>query len=197
MHDSAPVGKTAGIFHYFYHCRGEELPVRDVLDTQRHGPKEEPHYENLTENWCTKCMERRIRSANRNAAEFLFLMTRYFNPGSKMHGKRIVVGFLHRAKPERWRRLNATLRRGARKYDQKNPSECDFFVGDEQSHFVAAKHGFLLHVPNCRWDWRCDEKRAVAIVASLRQHRNILPELKRRVRELRSSTGLRHRAVCG
>jgi len=142
--------QTAGVFQYFYHCRGEELPIRDVLDTQHQGHKTEPHYENLTENWCAKCAQSRIRSANKNGAEFLFLITRYFNTGSEMDGRRMVVGYLHRAKPETWKRLNATVRPDARKYDRNNPADCDFFAGDHLSHFVAAEHGFQLDVGNCR-----------------------------------------------
>lgn len=44
----------AGVLQFFYHCEGERLPVRDVCNTQGQGPKTEPHYENLTENWCSK-----------------------------------------------------------------------------------------------------------------------------------------------
>jgi hypothetical protein len=58
-----PNQKIVGVFQYFYHCSGEELPVRDVCDRQGHGRKTEPHYENLTENWCSKCMNGRIKSA--------------------------------------------------------------------------------------------------------------------------------------
>ena len=190
------MSETCGVFQYFYHCRGENLPIRDVLDTQGQGPKTEPHYENLTENWCSECARARIRSANRNAAEYLFLVTRYVNPGSKMDGKRIVVGFLQRAKPEAWEKLNATLRDDARKYDRNNPGECDFFAGNSRSHFVAAEHGYPLRVANCRWKWKCPREKAVKIVAHLRKHPNILPALKKRVEELTARIGLRAKAVC-
>jgi len=79
-----------GIFQYFYHCAGEELPIRDII--KRH--KTEPHYENLTENWCGECMSGRIRSANRHLVDYLFLMTRYFRKGHPKDGKRLVVGYL-------------------------------------------------------------------------------------------------------
>jgi hypothetical protein len=190
------MSETNGVFQYFYHCRGERLPIRDVLNTQRQGHKTEPHYENLTENWCRECAQARIRSANMNGAEYLFLTTRYFNPGSKMDGKRIVVGFLHRARPELWEKLNATLRGGARKYDQENPANCDFFAGDDRSHFVAAEHGYPLRVANCRWKWKCPREEAMKIVADLRRHPNILPELRKRVAELEAQAGLKVRAVC-
>jgi hypothetical protein len=190
------MSETCGVFQYFYHCRGETLPIRDVLDTQGQGPKTEPHYENLTENWCTRCARARIRSANRNAAEYLFLVTRYVNPGSKMDGKRIVVGYLHRAKPEAWEKLNARLRRDARKYDRENPANCDFFAGDGRSHFVAAEHGCPLPVGNCRWVWKCPREEAVKIVAHLRRHPNILPELRKRVEELKKQAGLTGRIDC-
>jgi len=186
------MSETRGVFQYFYHCRGEDLPIRDVL--KRH--KTEPHYENLTENWCGECAQARIRSANKNAAEYLFLATRYFNPESKMNGKRIVVGFLHRAKPEAWEKLNATLRDCAVKYDRKNPANCDFLAGDGRSHFVAAEHGYPLPVANCRWRWKCPREEAMKIVAHLRRHPNILPELRKRVKELKRQAGLTGRIVC-
>src|SRR6266851_7511091 len=101
---------TAGVFQYFYHCKGEHLPIRDILNTQGQGNKTEPHYENLTENWCGKCMSARIKSANRRGLEYLFLATRYLKPGHPKHGKRMVVGFLHRAEPQVWQVLNHGLR---------------------------------------------------------------------------------------
>jgi len=186
----------SGVFQYFYHCVGEELPIRDVLDNQNQGHKTEPHYENLTENWCSACMRSRIRSANRYAADFLFLMTRYFNPGHIMHEKRIVVGYLHRAKPEVWEKLSATLRHDARRYDRKNPGDCDFFAGDGHSHFVAAEHGWVLPVGNCRWKWKCADQEASRIVAHLSQYPNILPALRRRVEELKIQAGLKAAATC-
>jgi hypothetical protein len=60
-----PKQKISGVFQYFYHCKEEILPIRDICNTQDHGEKTEPHYENLTENWCSKCMNGRIKSANR------------------------------------------------------------------------------------------------------------------------------------
>src|SRR5438876_11190849 len=92
---------AAGVFQFFYHCADQELPVRDVVNRQ----KTEPHYENLTENWCGRCMNGRIRSANRRGAKYLFLVTRYFRKDHFLDGKLLVVGFLFRAEDRVWRRL--------------------------------------------------------------------------------------------
>src|SRR5438552_3469142 len=145
----------SAVFQYFYHCRGEELPIRDVCNRQGHGPKTEPHYENLTENWCSKCMNGRIVSANRRGLERVFLVTRYLRDGHPLNGKLLVVGFLSRAKKGVWRDLSRTIMSGVNAYDNgRTPEKCGFFAGDERrSHFVSAEDAFVLDgVKNARGD---------------------------------------------
>ena len=181
-----PFNNYTGVFQYFYHCKGEDLPIRDILDTQHKGHKTEPHYENLTENWCTKCMPGRIKSANKRQVPYLFLMTRYDNPGHEVDGRRLVVGYLHRAKPEVFEKLNQTRRRGAHRYESRHPKRCGFFAGDDDSRFVAANHAYVLETTrNCRWKYWCDSKEGKKIVTRLKKHPNILEELRERAEELK------------
>lgn len=170
------------MFQFFYHCKGEELPVRDFLDRQHHGHKTEPHYENLTENWCSRCMPGRIKSANRHQVEYLFLVTTFRKAGHPRDGKRLVVGFLHRAPPARWSALNAGLRRGATRFRPTQPDACEFFAGDSESHFVAADDAFdLAGLANPRWKYFADKDEAQKILRHLLRSPNILEKLRRMV----------------
>ena len=181
---------VSAVFQFFYHCKGEELPVRDVLNTNGKGHKTEPHYENLTENWCSKCMRQRIASANRLQVEYLFLLTTYNNPKHRLHGKRLVVGFLHRAQPKIWEKLNHGIQSGARGFDPSRPEACEFFAGDAKSHFVSAENAYLLdNLANCRWKYFSKRKETMRIVARLRKSPSILPELRNRVKNLAKQIG--------
>lgn len=181
-----PDPRIAGVFQFFYHCAGQKLPVRDVLNTQRQGRKTEPHYENLTENWCRKCMNGRMRSANRREVKYLFLMTRYFNEGHPRNGKLLVVGFLYRAKEKIWRKLSKSIQSGASAFDPENPQECGFFAGDEaKSHFVSADDAYVLKdVKNGRWKFLATEKETEQICLHLRKAKKILKRLRDKVKEL-------------
>jgi hypothetical protein len=192
----------AGVFQFFYHCKGEELPIRDILNTQHHGHKKEPHYENLTENWCRPCMEARIKAANANQVDYIFLVTRYHNRRHEdLDGKLLVVGYMRREeKPEVWERLNPGRRRGARKYDRKCPKRCGFFVGNEESsRFVTAGHAYVLKEQpvSGRWiKWYCDTKEANKIINHLKRHGNVLRELKKLAKRLNRKTGLSDSGEC-
>ncbi len=180
----------AGVFQYFYHSAGEELPVRDVVNRQ----KTEPHYENLTENWCGRCMNGRIRSANRRGVKFLFLVTRYFKKEHRLHRKLLVVGYLFRAEDRVWRKLSRSLRSGVAGYESSKPQDCGFFAGDEtKSHFVSANAAFELHVKNGRWKYFADEVETKKIVAHLKKSKNILPKLREKVRELKAQISQENR----
>ncbi len=185
-----PNPKIAGVFQYFYHCAGEVLPVRDVINTQRQGHKTEPHYENLTENWCSKCMNGRIKSANRRQVKYLFLITRYFKKGHPRNGKLLVVGFLYRAKEKVWRELSESIQSAASPFDPENPQQCGFFVGDEtKSHFVSADDAYVLNdVKNGRWKYLATEKETEQIRSHLQKTKNILNKLRNKVKELESQT---------
>jgi hypothetical protein len=176
----------AGVFQYFYHCAGEELPVRDV----RNRRKTEPHYENLTENWCGRCMNNRIKSANRRGVKYLFLVTRYFRKDHHLDGKLLVVGFLYRAEDMVWRKLSRSRRSGVAGYDSNNPQDCGFFAGDNaKSRFVSAEGAHVLKtVKNGRWKYFADEGEAEKIASHLRKSKNILRELREKVSELKAQT---------
>src|SRR5258706_607744 len=98
------VSEEYGAMNVWMHTLGwtEESPIRDILDRQGHGHKTEPHYENLTENWCSKCMNGRIKSANREEVNYLFLVTRYLNNNHRMNGNLLAIGFLFRAEGKVW-----------------------------------------------------------------------------------------------
>src|SRR5208282_633154 len=184
--------KVAGVFQYFYHCSGQELPIRDVCNRQWHGNKTEPHYENLTENWCSKCMNGRIRSANRKEVKYLFLVTRYLNSNHRMNGKLLVVGFLYRAEGKVWRKLSQSIPSGVSGYDSQNPENCGFFAGDEiKSRFVSADKAFVLTgVKNGRWKYFANEDETQKIVSHLEKSKNILQELRKKADELKAQTNL-------
>jgi hypothetical protein len=86
LHDLEETGRL----HFFYHCRGCDLPVRDVTDRK----KTEPHLEVSAENFCSECNQRLLRGFLKSSEKYLFLMTRCLYAGSKMHGKHCVVGIM-------------------------------------------------------------------------------------------------------
>jgi hypothetical protein len=150
------------------------------------GYKTEPHYENLTENWCSKCMRGRIRSANKLQVQYLLLATTYINPKHHLNGKRLVVGFLHRAEPHIWARLNSSIQSGARAFDPLRPEKCEFFAGDAKSHFVSADHAYVLpDLKNWRWKYSADLNEATRIIGRLKRVPSILPELRKRLSALK------------
>lgn len=179
-----PNHKIVGVFQYFYHCSGEELPIRDILNRQ----KTEPHYENLTENWCSKCMNGRIKSANRRLLDYLFLATHYRNDNHPRNDKLLVVGFLYRAEEKVWRKWSRTVQWEVARFNSEKPEECGFFAGDEKkSHFVSAENAFVLKgVKNGRWKYFAREDEAKKIVRHLERSKNILEELRKKAKELKA-----------
>ena len=53
--------EETGRLHFFYHSPSSQLPVRDVLDEQKHGYKTEPYIEKCAENYCLECYQDNIR----------------------------------------------------------------------------------------------------------------------------------------
>jgi len=174
-----------GVAQYFYHCNGEYLPIRDIPNRSGNGFKTEPHYENLTENWCSECMNSRIKSANKNFLEYLFLITKYRNSDFKMDGKLIVVGYLKRAEKKRWIELSKDIPSGVQGF-LPDPSDCGFFAGDpKSSKFVSVEDGFeLKNVKNGRYIWYINENLGRNIIKKLNSSENIYYKLIRRVKEL-------------
>ncbi|MGP8005098.1 MAG: hypothetical protein ACLPSL_14995 [Smithella sp.] len=195
-----PNQKIVGVFQYFYHCSGEELPIRDILNRQKHGHKTEPHYENLTENWCSECMNGRIKSANHRNLKYLFLITRYRHDNHLRNGKLLVVGFLYRADDKKvWHTLSESRLAEVDGFNSEKPEQCGFFVGDEKkSHFVSADKAFVLDdVKNGRWKYFAYEDEAGKIVDHLKKSKNILEELRKKVKEFENQTNKeRHEKRC-
>ncbi|MBE2226870.1 MAG: hypothetical protein IAE93_05995 [Ignavibacteria bacterium] len=187
-----------GVIHYFYHCIGQELPVRDILNSNGKGHKTEPHYENLTENWFSECHNKRIKLANREMVDYLFLMTRFRNQNSNLNNKLLVVGYLKRAEPSVWIKRSKNIPSGMDPY-YPEPKLCGFFVGDEKkSHFVRAKHAYeLKDLDNARHrSWIVDKKEAIKILHQLHKFPNILNELRIKVKELSKDTQTRKSNNC-
>jgi len=182
--------ESLGVAQYFYHCIGEELPIRDIPNTNGKGPKTEPHYENFSENWCTPCMNSRIKSANRNKLDYLFLVTKYRNKRSKMNDKLIVVGYLKRAQKERWLKLSKKIPSGVKGY-MPNPTECEFFAGDKtSSRFVSANNGYELKtIKNGRYIWYIDKILGDKIIHKLDSGQNIINSLLIKTQELKKESG--------
>jgi hypothetical protein len=135
-------------------------------------------------------MRQRITSANKLQVEYLFLLTTYHNRNHRLHGKRLVVGFFHRAEPRVWQKLNHGIQSGAKIFDPSHPEECQFFAGDTKSHFVSAEKAYVLgNLANCRWKYFSKQDETNRIIAHLRKSPSILPELRKRVKGLEKQIG--------
>lgn len=182
--------ESLGVAQYFYHCINEELPVRDIPNYNGVGSKTEPHYENCTENWCGKCVNRKIKSVNKNKLDYLFLITKYRNKSSKMNGKLLIVGYLRRAQKERWQKLSKNIPSKVQGY-MPEPTECGFFAGDtEKSRFVSADDSYEMKtINNGRHIWYIDKKLGNEIIKKLDSGKNILNNLIIKAQQLEKETG--------
>lgn len=80
---------------FFFHHRGNDLPVRDVMDTQGRGNKPEPCIERKAENYCTKCIPGNISSfADDDSERYLLLFTRVRNSELQQDGEQFYVGYI-------------------------------------------------------------------------------------------------------
>jgi len=80
---------------YFYHSSGNDLPVRDVTDTQGEGKKVEPCIERKAENYCTNCIQWNISSfAGDTDERYLFLFTRCRNSDLDEDGDQHYIGYI-------------------------------------------------------------------------------------------------------
>ena len=88
-----------GRAQFFFHHRGNELPVRDVMDTQGRGNKPEPCIERKAENYCTKCIPGNISSfADDDSERYLFLFTRVRNSELHQDGEQFYVGYIDKGR---------------------------------------------------------------------------------------------------
>ena len=84
-------------------------------------------------------------------------------------------------------------------FNSEKPEQCGFFVGDEKkSHFVSADKAFVLDdVKNGRWKYFAYEDEAGKIVDHLKKSKNILEELRKKVKEFENQTNKeRHEKRC-
>lgn len=178
-----------GVAQFFYHCKEQILPVRDILNTNGKGSKTEPHYENLTENWCNQCMNRRIRSINKHRLDYLFLFTRYYKKNHKNNNKYLIVGYLKRASDNRFIELSKTLKSGVNVFDPEYPEQCGFFSGDfNNSIFVNADDGYLINIKHPYYYWFVEKSESIRIIKHLRNCKNILPGLLSLTKKLKRET---------
>jgi hypothetical protein len=89
-----------GRLHFFYHSPSSILPVRDVLNEQRHGHKTEPYIEKCAENYCDECNQANIRGFLKSSERYLFLFTTCRCEGSKNLGKVYIVGYIEKKRHE-------------------------------------------------------------------------------------------------
>lgn len=84
-----------GRAQFFFHHRGNDLPVRDVTDTQGEGNKPEPCIERKAENYCTNCVNWSISSfADDDRERYLLLFTRVRNSELPENGDQFYVGYI-------------------------------------------------------------------------------------------------------
>ena len=84
-----------GRAQFFFHHRDNDLPVRDVTDTQNEGNKPEPCIERKAENYCSNCIPGNISSfADDDRERYLFLFTRVRNNELQGNGEQFYVGYI-------------------------------------------------------------------------------------------------------
>jgi len=89
-----------GRLHFFYHSPSSKLPVRDVLNEQKHEYKTEPYIEKCAENYCGECNQANIRGFLKSKEKYLFLFTTCRYKGSKHLGKVYIVGYIEKKRYE-------------------------------------------------------------------------------------------------
>lgn len=92
--------EETGRLHFFYHSPSSQLPVRDVLDEQKHGYKTEPYIEKCAENYCLECYQDNIRGFLQSGERYLFLFTTCRYKRSKHVGQVYVVGYIKKRRCE-------------------------------------------------------------------------------------------------
>lgn len=89
-----------GRLHFFYHSPSSKLPVRDVLNEQKHGHKTEPYIEKCAENYCSECNQANVRGFLKSNEKYLFLFTTCRYKRSKHQGKVYIVGYIEKKRSE-------------------------------------------------------------------------------------------------
>jgi len=85
----APRGKLC----YFLSGKSSHLPIRDILNEQKRGGKQEPNYETQTYNFFAESNQRHVRAAVKAGCRYILFVTRY---KGKLIGYRehyLVVGY--------------------------------------------------------------------------------------------------------
>ena len=78
---------------YHYCSSHSRLPVRDVLNSHRHGYKVEPNYETATYNWCARCNQPSVAAAVKDGLSHLLFITRYTGANAQYRGRAVIVGY--------------------------------------------------------------------------------------------------------
>ncbi len=178
------INEYFGVAQFFFHCRNEYLPIRDI----KYQHKTEPHYENLTENWCNRCLNRRIRSINLRNLDYLFLFTRYKNTKHIFYNRYFVVGYLKRASDRRFTQLSKTRISEVNPFDLKDPTSCGFFAGDEEkSKFVSIENAYeVKNISHPYAFYFVNHKTGKEILKRFEDCDNILNLLRNKARTLKS-----------
>jgi len=89
------IGKSKGIYQYYFSDPLSKLPIRDVNNRCKQGIKTEPHLEIGAENYIKKCTQGKISNAVKTGVEYLFLVTKCRNKQLKdFYDKQFIVGYI-------------------------------------------------------------------------------------------------------
>lgn len=157
---------------FFYHSSGNDLPVRDVTDTQGAGKKVEPCIERKAENYCTNCIQWNISSFAENIDErYLFLFTRCRNSDLDENGDQRYIGYI-----DKRRVLNINGRTAV-----QGPIKLVSFQDSCPLELVGS--------PNTRNQKRLNEEQAEKVLEHLSGATNIYYECVEEVERLEKKVG--------
>lgn len=160
----------AGRAHYFYHQRGEDLPIRDILQTQTDISKPEPCMERGAIGYTYECIPASIGSfADDPSERYLLFFTRVRNSDLDADGDQRFAGYLDKQ----------------RKFQISDPRSHRTGVQGKM-HWVKLENGVPLNVidsPNLRNTKCLTETETQEIVTELDRHPNVLEECLERIEE--------------
>jgi hypothetical protein len=121
----------AGKLCYHYCSRHSHLPVRDVLNSHKHGFKVEPNYETATYNWCARCNQPSVAAAVKDGLSHILFITRYTGANAQYRGQAVIVGYYEIGE----------VAVGVQQTAVRTQKMC----------FVGVEHGCPYPVGNLRW----------------------------------------------
>jgi hypothetical protein len=161
-----------GALSSFFHHRGNDLPVRDVPDSQGRGNKPEPCIERKAENYCAKCIPGNISSfANDDSERYLRLFTRVRNSELQEDGEQFYIGYI-----DKRRKLDI-------RWPNRRPGP------DQTLSFEDACPLALVGSPDTRNQKRLNEEQTQKVLSYLSDAENIYHECVEEVKRLEKRVG--------